>query len=250
MPKPTLEEITGISKPSMEEITGIGLESEAPQLGPLISSVPEFSDPADVGFEPEGKPIGVIESVAEEFTRPAKGAQYVPALGGIVGTAENLLYLDAAKRLSKNYDYKKPIRPESLMPGAMGIRPARYAKREKDVKLIEDLLLKLDRQQQGYTFGAQVAKGLLNLPTWMAEFAMTGGLASLGNKAAQNAGAKIIGRYAKTKVGQTALKTMGWAGGAITRATLGLAPRITEKATGRQVEVQILGTRKDRKSVV
>ncbi|TKJ37514.1 MAG: hypothetical protein CEE38_08445 [Planctomycetes bacterium B3_Pla] len=190
--------------------------------------------------------IGVIESVKEEFTRPAKGAQYVPILGGAVGAAENLLYLDAANRLSSGFDYSKPTSPAMAMPGAMGHKPARYRSRKQDEQLISDMILRLtDQQQRGYTFGGKVAKGVMQLPTWMAEFAMTGGLAKIGSKAVQEAGEKLIKGYAKTKAGQVALKTAGWAGGAVTRASLGLAPRVAEKATQRQVGVQILGADKE-----
>ena len=224
--KPTLEEITGVPrrKPTMEEITGVGEPNE-------MFATSSFADPKDVPamFVPRD-PIGFKESVKEEFLRPSKGAQYVPFLGGVVGTAENLLYFDAANRLRADFDYNKPIRSEQMMPGAAGIRPARYTTRESDEKVISDLILRTERQSQGYTFLGKTAKGLLNLPTWMGEFAMTGGLASLGNKATQDAGARLIGQWAQTKAGETALRAAGWAGGAITRSTLGLAPRITEKA--------------------
>jgi hypothetical protein len=229
------------------------LAEKKPQYGPLISDVPEFNVPtvADPSEPPPiypdvKKPIGIKESVAEEFRRPASGLQYLPISGGLVGMAENLMYLSAGKRLQqKDYDYSKPIMTEpSAVPGVIRARPLKiYSSRKKDVKMIEDLLLRIERQQQGYTFGGLVAKGLLNLPTWMAEFAMTGGLAALGSKGAQNTGVKLMGKYAKTKAGQAALRAAGWTGGAITRSTFGLAPRIGERATGRQVEVQILGTR-------
>ena len=192
------------------------------------------------------KGIGFVESAKEEFARPAKGAQYVPGLGGIVGAAEQLSYLAAGQRLQKGYDYSKPVQPEQLVPGAMGIKPARYANKEADVKLVEDLILRTQEQQErGYTYGGKVVKGILNLPTWMAEFAMTGGLASLGSGAARTAGTKLMGQWAKTKAGRIALRGAGWTGGAITRATLGLTPRVAEKALGRQVKVQILGAEKE-----
>ena len=70
------------------------LAERQPQYGPLISDVPEFNVPvvADPSSPPPifpdiPNPIGIKESIAEEFTRPAKGAQYVPGVGGIVGAA-------------------------------------------------------------------------------------------------------------------------------------------------------------------
>ena len=192
------------------------------------------------------KCIVFVASVQDEFARPAKGAQDMPILGGVIGAEANFMYLDAAKRLSTDFDYAKPTGYGAMLAGGGGFTPANYTTREKDVELIENLILRMSEQQErGYTFGGKVAKGLLNLPTWMAEFAMTGGLASLGSVAAKNAGAKLIGRWATTKVGQIALRGAGWTGGAITRATLGLTPRIVEKGAQRQVQVQILGTDQD-----
>lgn len=189
--------------------------------------------------------IGFGESVREEFTRQPRGAQYVPILGGVIGAAQNLRYLAAADRLQKGFDYTQPTQPEEMMPGAAGLRPARYTNREEDQKVLDDLWIRLEKQQQGYTFWGKVAKGVLQLPTWMAEFALTGGLANLGSKAAKEAGVKLMGRWAKTKAGQLALKSAGWTGGAITRATLGLTPRILEKGLERRVQVQILGTEQE-----
>jgi hypothetical protein len=213
--------------------------AEPPGVG-----IPEIADPQGLPTpKVPGKPgIGFKESLKEEVTTPAKGAQFVPGVGGVVGAAEQLLYLDAANRLRSDYDYTKPIRPEEIRAGAIGSVPARFTTKEADVGLIEDLLVRTQEQQErGHTFGGQVAKGLLNLPTWMAEFAMTGGFANLGSAAAKNAGEKLLKSWAKTSAGKTALKAAGWTGGAITRATLGLAPRIAEKAGQRQVQAQILG---------
>jgi hypothetical protein len=257
-----------VRQPTLEEMLGQMQQAHTPQT-PLVGppspwtpvGTPRFLSPKKVlsrevpttppGADPnkpqaksakKQKPIGFRESVKEELTRPSKGAQYVPMVGGVIGTTENLLYLDAANRLSEDYDYSKPLHPERLMPGALGRLPASYTTREKDIKLIEDLLLRTQKQQErGYSFGGKVAKGVLVLPTWMIEFALTGGLAKLGSKAAQEAGEKLLKDYAKTRAGHLALRTAGWTGGAITRTTLGLLPRVTEKAAERQVGVQILG---------
>lgn len=188
------------------------------------------------------KSIGFEESIAEEFKRPAAGLQMIPIVGGIFGAVENLMYLDAAKRLRENYDYTKPIASARPAPGPLGMVPAVYGSRERDQKLVGDLILKMqDQQERGYSFGGKVAKGVMILPTWMVEFAATGGLANIGNKAVQKAGEKLLKNYAKTKAGEAALKAAGWTGGAIARGTVGLAPRVGEKAAQRQVGVQLLG---------
>lgn len=204
-------------------------------------AAPSIADPGEPNVSQDQR-IGFGESVAEEFTRPAKGAQLLPFVGGVVGTAENLLFLDASNRLKEGFDYTQPTQKGQITQGAAGFTPDIFSTKEKDQKLIGDLLIKTERaQEQGFTFGGKVAKGLIQLPSWMVEFALTGGLASIGSKAAQKAGVKLLGRYAKTKAGQTALKAAGWTGGAITRTTLGLTARVTEKATERQVGVEILG---------
>ena len=220
------------------------------ELVGLIPPAPRIEDPQTVDIDVlSGQvpkpipPIGFGESIAEEFTRPAKGTQQIPIVGGAFGAAENLLYLNASKRLQSEFDYSKPIEPGRISPGAAGYTPPSYATKDKDEKLISDMILRLQNQQErGYSFGGKVAKGLLQLPTWMIEFALTGGIARIGSKVVQEAGEKLLKSYAKTKAGQLALKTAGWTGGAITRASLGLAPRIAEKATQRQVGVQVLGT--------
>jgi len=230
-----LDEMTDIAQRS-----GFGA-SEEPEQQTIIDEMTGIAQRS--GFvPPEPERIGFKESVREEFARPAKGAQYVPIIGGVIGAAENLMYLDTAKRLREGFDYREPTQRGQFLPGAAGMSPDIYSTREQDQKLIDDLFIRLERQQAGYTFGGKVAKGLLNLPTWMAEFALTGGLAQLGSSTAKKAGERLIGNWAKTKAGQTALRAAGWTGGAITRATLGLAPRVAEKAAQRQVGVQILGT--------
>ena len=190
--------------------------------------------------------IGFIESTTEEVVRGAKGAQLVPILGGVIGAAEQYQLLDAASRLRDDFDYSKPIRPAEMRFGAMGHSPDVYGSQEKDQKLIADFLLKTVKQQErGYKWHGTAAKGLIQMPTWMIEFALTGGLSKIGNEAVQTAGEKLLKRYAQTKIGQLALKTAGWTGGAITRASLGLAPRVGEKTLQRQVSVQILGTEQE-----
>ena len=223
--------------------------SEYQQIADRMSALtPAVQDPqvlnafTPVGQEPRPGKIGFEESIIEEFQGPTKGMKQIPILGGVAGAAENLLYLDAAGRLAKGYDYSEPVSPAGPVFGAQGAKPPTFRTREQDEQLISDMISKLvDQQERGYTFGGKVGKGVLQLPTWMAEFALTGGLAKISSEVVQARGAKLLKSWAKTKAGEAALKTAGWAGGAVTRATLGLSPRIIEKATQRQVNVQVLG---------
>ncbi len=217
---------------------------------PAVEGIQPIADPQ--GIPPTKLPeqpgvtgIGFVESAKEEFSRPSHGFQYMPISGGFAEAGESMIYLSAANRLKQpDYDYNIPIREEpTSVPGVLSARPIKiYSSKERDQKMLEEMFIKtLEQQERGYTFGGKVAKGLLNLPVWMIEFGITGGLANLGSTVAQNAGEKLLRNYAKTTAGKLVLKGMGWTGGAITRASLGLTPRIAGKAATRQVQAQILG---------
>jgi len=194
----------------------------------------------------EADAIGFFESTTAEFLRGAKGAQLVPFVGGAVEAAEQLQLLDAAGRLKEDFDYSKPVRKAELRFGAMGQAPDVFRTKEQDVQLISDYVQRrMDVSKRGYKWHGVAAKGLIQMPTWMLEFMLTGGLAKIGNEAVQTAGEKLLKSYAKTKLGQVGLKTAGWAGGAVTRASLGLAPRVGAKAITRQVQVELLGADKE-----
>lgn len=226
----------------------------APAGPPISAASPEVqtkdlgqffqSQPATVGeFQevPDNR-IGFGEQLGREFDTPARAAGKIPILGGAIGAAESLQILDAGQRLSSGFDYKKPVRPAELRAGPVGSVPARFSTKKKDQKLIGDFLIRAaEEQERGFTFGGRVAQGLVALPTWMTEFALTGGLESIGSAAAKSAGKRLLKSYAKSKAGQVALKTAGWSAGAITRASVGLSPRIAEETLERQVGVQILG---------
>jgi len=207
--------------------------------GPPRQQVPVGPGP----IPPASKgPIGFFESLHKLTGTPARGMQLVPGVGSIAGAAEGMLYLDAANRLKRGFDYSKPTRPAELRFGAQGSVPAQYATRKADEKLIGDLILRTDEEQRrGYTTAGAAAKGIAVLPKYAIEFMLTGGLAGMGNKAFQAAGTRVLRKYAKTAAGKAALKAAGWAGGAITRGSLGLGAVTAEKAAQRQVKVQVLG---------
>ena len=226
-------------RPVGPPITAASPEVQAKDLGQFFQG-----QPAAVGeFQevPDDR-IGFAEQLGREFETPAKAAGKIPILGGAIGAAENLQILDAGQRLSSGFDYKKPVRPAELRAGPVGSVPARFSTKKKDEKLIGDFLIRgAEEEERGFTFGGRVAQGLVVLPTWMLEFALTGGLEAMGNAAAKTAGKRLLKNYAKTKAGELALKTAGWSAGAITRASVGLSPRIAEKVLERQVGVQLLG---------
>lgn len=244
-----------IARPAATGIAIIPGQTAAPSnslLARTATGIPDKPPPAQPGMfagilqKRQESPIGFGERLVREATGPQHGAQNIPILGGIIGSAANLQLLDTSIRLGSGFDYTKPIRPAEFRAGPVGSVPARFSSRAKDEKLLSDFMIRADEEEQrGFTFGGHVAGGLIALPTWMTEFALTGGLETLGSTAAKTAGKRLLKKYAKTKIGETALKTAGWTAGAITRASVGLSPRIAEKTLGRQVDVQILDSEQE-----
>jgi hypothetical protein len=107
--------------------------------------------------------------------------------------------------------------------------------RQDDVRLVNDYFeRKAEEAKRGMKFGAKVLTGASELPGWMGEFLLTGGLKAVGSAGAKRAGTKMLGRWAKTKAGQVALKTAGWGAGAGAR-TFGMPHRIAESTLNRRL---------------
>lgn len=234
----TADRVRGFLDTPQTEIVSTDIPPETDIRGvPLSLPGPKFpkGTPKDIRVsEASDKRIGFVESFKKEVTG-VKGLTKFPILGGIAGAAENVDLIQSANRLANpDFDYSKVFR--GRIASISGDRPTFKFSKETDKKRIAEFLKNLNEEQErGFTFGGKVAKGITALPTWMIEFAMTGGLASLGDDIATIAGRKLIGRYVKTKAGAAALKAAGITGGALVRATVGLPTRIAEQATGRQV---------------
>lgn len=188
---------------------------------------------------------GFLATLREEWTDPVRIGNKIPITGALFGIYEMADIMKAASRLQDlDFDYSKPVIPRKSFGKEVGLmsgfelfeQQEVFFTREGDTKIIGDYI---DRVTRDRTFFGKVAQGLSVLPTWMLEFAMTGGLANLGKKTTQDGMIKIMNNYAKTKIGKTALRAAGWTGGAITRASVGLSPRVVEKALERQVQVQV-----------
>jgi hypothetical protein len=202
---------------------------------------------------PQSPPPDNRVGFSEEFINQWTGVNAItkiPITGGIIGALESVATIEVANRVADpSFDYEKfnnfrdrMIRSRPL--GNLGLprdgrRPGEVAKpsdanREDDLKFIASVIKDLEQQQRKRTFGGKVAAGLSQLPTWMIEFAATGGLAKLGDKAAKKAGEKLLGKYVKTAIGKTAIKAAGLTTGAVVRTSTGLLPRVGEKAVNRQ----------------
>ncbi len=182
---------------------------------------------------------GFLKTLKEEWTTERVLGK-VPIVGALQPIAESIEVMKAAERLSGNFDYSKAITVKQQREGFITITPRVekpfFHNKETDAQLVEDYI---ERVTKDRTFLGKVAAGISILPTWMLEFAMTGGLASFGKEATKKGMIKLLNNYAKTKVGATALRATGWVGGAITRTTLGLPSRVVEKGLERQLQVRI-----------
>jgi hypothetical protein len=191
---------------------------------------------------------------SEEFKRQWTGGNVVtkiPITGGIAGAIESLSVINVANRLTDaSFDYEgfNRYKDQVSRGGTRGslstrILPPSAASREQDQRFIASIIKDFERQQRGLTFGGKVAAGLSQLPTWMIEFAATGGLASLGDDVARKAGEKLLGKYVQTAAGKVAIKAAGLTTGAVVRTSTGLLPRVGEKAVYRQelIELGIAG---------
>lgn len=230
-------------------------------LPPVEFEQPDFgggiADPSDLAIDPikpETTKSGFFKTIEKELA-PLELTKKIPIVGAAFGLIESAGTIGAAKRLqlgdyeqfkpgiikaeerftetlrSQGFDVKQKS-PEELE--ALGL-PGFHTK-ENDETIIGEAFKKANEE---FTFGGKVAKGLTTLPTWMLEFAATGGLAQLGDKAARKAGEKLLGRYVTTKAGKAALATAGLTAGAVVRSSTGLLPRVVEKATTRQALVEI-----------
>jgi hypothetical protein len=202
------------------------------------------SDPFAVGrARAEDNRIGTIEQIirmdAVDWT---SRIPFSPT--GALASAD---LMAAAHRLQKDVyeeefraEFEKAESPEGRMqrlPGKPKVIALPQERRQQDLRSIESFLLKQQEvAERGMTFGAKVFDGLSYMPAWMIEFALTGGMAKLGNQTAREIGLKTLQGYAKTKGGRAVLKAAGWTGAQITRSTLGMPHRLAEEIVERRVD--------------
>ena len=195
-------------------------------------------------------PMGFKEMLKDEWTGSKLG-QKVPFAGAAEGIMDSLEVRWAAQRLSdRNFNWNQVVGDydaalvRNNFDHDAAMKEVTYD-RQSDIKRVEDFILRLyEADIRGVTFGGKVAQGVSILPTWMSEFAMTGGIAALGSAPAKAAMTKLLGKYGQTLAGKAAIGTVGLAGGAAARGTIGLAPRIAEDAIERRTDMQV-GIRED-----
>ena len=200
-----------------------------------------------------GLPVGFFENIKNGFTSGRSVITKIPFFGGVYKTGTMIDAVSAAQRIQTSWDYTRPVAKKLEFdeialgrltreeinndPYALNV----YADEEEDKLIIREYLKYVSTDK---TLMAKIGSGVANLPTFMIEFAATGGLASLGDDVAKKAGEKVLRKYAETKAGKLALRTAGWTFGSATRATIGLAPNVTGQAAERQLE-SLLGMREE-----
>lgn len=199
-----------------------------------------LTDPSDFAQALPDNRTGFSENFKREWTG-ARGITKLPIAGGIIGLGQNAVLIQAANRVvDSEFDYDAMnVRMEATHAVGMTFAPFHAESREKDQQRIIQAIKDFEFQSRGKTFTGKVAAGISQLPTWMIEFAATGGLASLGDDAVQKIGETLIRKHAKTLAGRAAIKTAKLATGAVIRTSTGLLPRVGEKATARQALIEV-----------
>jgi len=186
-------------------------------------------------------------------TEPTKA---LPFFGGLISIEEASSIIAAGKRIQSNEYEEVPFfgaaeteekYSKLRQYGAWVTAPTKLPKwtpeiqHKHDIRLIENYFEKLATQEaeaKKYGTGYTVGRILSGMPSFMIEFAATGGLQTLGSKLAKQTGKKLLGRYAATKAGKAALATGGFAVGTAARAA-GMPHRAAEAILKRQIPQDI-----------
>ena len=196
------------------------------------------SDPSSFAESYPDNRAGFSESFIRQWT--GKGLVTKPPIaGGVLGMIVAGDTIASANRLVDpefNYDaFNRRGELGAIMGGGKHARISRATDQGLVVQAIKDA----EFAQRGKTFGGKVAAGVSQLPTWMIEFAATGGLASLGDDVVQRLGEKMVRKYATRAAGKAAIATAKLTTGAVIRTSTGLLPRVGEKATARQALIEL-----------
>ncbi len=108
-------------------------------------------------------------------------------------------------------------------------------KREDDRFRVSEYLKDIaEEQRRGKTIPAKVYDVVSQMPAYMSEFLLTGGLASLGKKGAVKGLTKLLGTVVKKRAGRLAVKGIGWGVSGGLRAAQ-MPHRVAESVIGRRI---------------
>lgn len=190
--------------------------------------------------------FGFGDAIRREWGTASGLLHKIPIVGGVIAFDENLDLIASAERIADPGIYDFMVMAETFEERLPFEEPSRDPH-----KFIEDLKRKDREDVAAYikyvtaekTIMAKITSGASQLPTWFLEFALTGGLASLGDDFARKAGEKILGNYAKTITGKIAIRATSVSLGGVTRS-IGLGHRTIEGMSQRQLDV-IVGLREE-----
>lgn len=230
-------------------------------------------DPSSFPIQPGGKEArGFIDQLEREWLTK-KAFWKVPLLGGVFHYAHLSDVASAANRLTsfsdEDYDkyglkIKKTIeedypdagftsrRKDTQKTSIVGedlerklTREGGARMREADLQAVKNFIkFATEERETPMTFGGKVAAGLSIMPTWIAEFIITGGLHQIAEKSIRKAGIKWLHRHIRNRimktVGKEALRLGGWIGGTAARMPL-MSPRVLEEYEMERMPVPVRG---------
>ena len=200
------------------------------------------------------QPIGFLEKFTEN---PLEKLPFSP-----IAAAKNISVIVAAKRLrDKDFKYEDLVSHEERFLASMsdvgtetlffGDDPERKPRtqqsisleagrrRRQDIEFVEKFILERDRAaRRGTTTGGKIGSIVSEMPAFMVEFMVTGGLATLGKKSVKKIGVKILKEYSETAAGKAAIGAGGFAVGTALQATA-MPHRAVESITRRQTPADI-----------
>lgn len=196
----------------------------------LVQTMPwEEQDPM---VSPSWESVDAIDKPVSGFARGffEKPEEKLPVLGQAIKGAKYIRVVGASQRLQQGWDYSTPISPAAIMPGAMGHKPALYATKESDIRDVEDYLIDLERQ---YSTAGKAGRIISEMPAFVIDFMLTGGLQATGSAAGKAVIGKLLGRLATTTAGRATIALGGFSTGAALRAT-GMPTRAANAIISRQ----------------
>ncbi len=178
--------------------------------------------------ETKSNKIGFVETFKEKDFFEA-----LPFVGSIYKGVKILNIIEAAKALTTGqktiFESTLVANPSNplIVPGqARAFRPLTNRERAGALKLVENWLIDLnERQERGISIRGRIAEGIIELPSFMVEFLLTGPLFKSGTVAGKTAATKVLGRYAEKGVGKLAVKVAGAGYGSFLRTSVNV-PRI------------------------
>jgi len=223
-----------------------------PKWGVLgIKATPEEILEEDILLKELRNIVGGWERLRLEFGMAdmPTALEKVPLGGALVALFNQMTYEAAKTRLDSDWDYSTPVgfrdevsermlgrvTPRVIEGKVMEYDPyefAEYADKESDERIVENYRRRKYAQNNWFS---TVAWGISNLPTYMAEFAITGRIYTGVRSVGRRAGLRLLGT---TKAGRFGARLLGWISGSTARGAIAFAPRGAEELAERRLEIR------------